>query len=1091
MRQLAAVLGLTLALSVALSGAADAVSIERTYPVGHEPFGVTIDPTDGRIYVANSDTGSSNPGVLSVVVPTSPPCTPTSCGVTSIALGSPPVMSVLDSGLRKLFVTTANRTLTVVDVATQTVVQSIPNAGSLGIAIDEPTHRVYAASQTSLSMVDGETGTVLHTASAGVDDDWWGVALDASAHRVYVTNLDSYAPSLIVRGSDDLSLIGEVPLPERPRLALAVDVERQLVYVGGYAYHGYLYVVDANSLQITNTVDLAAGPTFPLSATLVPSQDRLYLSHASPFGNNSIVVLDLATLQRVQQVTLPWEPGATALHPDGRLYVAGYSVDLLAAVNLTNSAPVIDSVTLSPTQPTKNDVLWTIVTAHDPDGDWLTYSYQWLLNGVTMIDATGPSLDLRVAGHGERGDTITVRVTATDPQGLVAKAPSVSVVVANARPGLTVVLSSATPRPSDVLTASAAATDADGDPVSVTYEWLRNGVVVPGVTTASFDLAAHAAPGDSIVARVTASDGQGGVQVVSKTALVLPSTGSFLYLDSQPGDWVGRGLQQLFIAPNPSFQAWLAPGGDTFRADIGGAKWNVVMSAPIGVPLAVGTYTGAVRSSFRPAGKPGLDVSGDSHGCNTLTGQFTITEIAHSQYDEIMSFDATFEQHCEGGVPALFGRIHIDIPPPTPGVTLPAGAIPVPTSGSFLYMNSQGDYVGQGREHLYTQFDSAVHGDLPIGGSWFSANVTPPNSVAWWSVNIVAPSGGALALGSYIRAARAPFPPAGAPGLSVDGDGRGCNTVNGKFDVDELSYSPRGDLLVFQATFEQHCEGNPSPLFGRIRIENPTWSPGVTLPSGSITVPTSGTFLYLNSEPGEFVGAGLEQLFTSGNSSVTWSFSDSGDFFRGSVVQSTNTWNVDIAAPPGQALTAGSYVKAVRAASRSVGPGLEIRGDGRSCGVIMGKFDVDERSFWPNGELRAFQATFEQQCFGKALFGRFRVEIPAPVELTVTMRADGSVNNKSGVATVSGTLACSRAASVDLYVTVTQVQGKNVTVTGTVIARINCTGSPITWSEAVPADSGAFKAGSATAMWNANVCESGRPCVSAPGTRTVKLSVAK
>ena len=224
---------------------------------------------------------------------------------------------------------------------------------------------------------------------------------------------------------------------------------------------------------------------------------------------------------------------------------------------------------------------------------------------------------------------------------------------------------------------------------------------------------------------------------------------------------------------------------------------------------------------------------------------------------------------------------------------------------------------------------------------------------------------------------------------------------------------------------------------------------------------------------------------------MTWSFSDSGDFFRGAVVQGTRTWNVDIAAPPGQALAAGSYVKAVRAASRSVGPGLEVRGDGRSCGVIKGKFDVDERSSWPNGELRVFQATFEQHCLGRVLSGRIRIEIAPPVELVVTVREEGSVVNKLGVATITGTLACSRAAAVDLAVTLTQVQSRGVTVTGTVTVRIDCAGPAVTWSQAIAPASGGFKAGSSTAMWNATVCEVGRSCVSAPGTRTVKLNLGK
>ena len=178
MRLIGAAFGLALILSAALSSAANAASVVWAYPVGNEPFGVTIDPSDGRIYVANSDGGTNNPGFLSVVDPALS-CSPSSCPLTQIALDSSPTMSVLDRGLGRLFVTTHNRTLTFVDIATQSVVNRIPNAGMLGVAVDEATHHVYAASETSLSMVDGVTGSVLHTATVtpGDNDNWWAVAL--------------------------------------------------------------------------------------------------------------------------------------------------------------------------------------------------------------------------------------------------------------------------------------------------------------------------------------------------------------------------------------------------------------------------------------------------------------------------------------------------------------------------------------------------------------------------------------------------------------------------------------------------------------------------------------------------------------------------------------------------------------------------------------------------------------------------------------------------------------------------------------------------------------------------------------------------
>jgi hypothetical protein len=546
MRQLGVALGLALVLSAVLPGAADAASIERTFFVGNEPFGVTIDPSDGRVYVSNTDRGSNNPGFISVVDSAFPPCPPYPCGLNPIALASPPTMSALDQGLRRLFVTTANRTLTFVDLATQSVVKTIPNAGGLGVAVDEATHHVYAAAITSLSMVDGVTGDILHTASAGPGDSWWAVALDAGAHRVYVTNLDASAPSLVILNSDDLAFVGEVVLPEVPRLALAVDTARQLVYVGGYSALGRLYVVDAVSQQIVNTVDLQIGDTYlyPIWFTLVTAEDRLYISQtqSSPtVSHNSIIVLELATLQVVQQIPLPWQPGQTALHSNGRLYVAGLNASLIAVINLANSAPVLDSVSLAPTSPRTTDVLYSTATAHDADGDALTYSYEWLRNGATIAGATGPTLDLAISGYGDRGDTITLRVTAFDGQTTSALATA-SVVVANTAPTASVALNNTSPTTNEVVTATATSSDADGDARTYTFTWKVNSVVRAIASgpnaSSSLDLSlwGNGDRGETVLVEVVASDGALQSATAGASAVVVNSapTTTVSLSDSSP-----------------------------------------------------------------------------------------------------------------------------------------------------------------------------------------------------------------------------------------------------------------------------------------------------------------------------------------------------------------------------------------------------------------------------------------------------------------------------------------------------------------------------------------------------------------------------
>ena len=44
--------------------------------------------------------------------------------------------------------------------------------------------------------------------------------------------------------------------------------------------------------------------------------------------------------------------------------------------------------------------------------------------------------------------------------------------------------------------------------------------------------------------------------------------------------------------------------------------------------------------------------------CNTLTGRFNVREVVYDTgTDEVLSFAADFEQHCEGAKPALRGSI--------------------------------------------------------------------------------------------------------------------------------------------------------------------------------------------------------------------------------------------------------------------------------------------------------------------------------------------------------------------------------------------------------------------------------------------------
>lgn len=165
-------------------------------------------------------------------------------------------------------------------------------------------------------------------------------------------------------------------------------------------------------------------------------------------------------------------------------------------------------------------------------------------------------------------------------------------------------------------------------------------------------------------------------------ALVGPSLAQStarLQLQSQPGDYIGQGgtFDITYIAPVDTISAQIrrrvagepalllfvldseAPGNQFAHVSFG--------TDALGIPIQPGTYTDAQRADFAGAGHPGLDVSFQNRGANTLTGAFDIEYVTFNpSLTTIQTFKATFEQHAEGAAPALFGTFTYNAVIPEP-----------------------------------------------------------------------------------------------------------------------------------------------------------------------------------------------------------------------------------------------------------------------------------------------------------------------------------------------------------------------------------------------------------------------------------------
>lgn len=150
---------------------------------------------------------------------------------------------------------------------------------------------------------------------------------------------------------------------------------------------------------------------------------------------------------------------------------------------------------------------------------------------------------------------------------------------------------------------------------------------------------------------------------------------TFLSFFGQPGEPISNGLPHNYSPSDLTFSSSISPDHQMFV--FGGVNstenWNLVLAAPSGQELGVGTYEGATR--FPSQDLPGLDFYGDGVGCNQDTGRFQVLEAVYvGTYVE--RFHATFEQNCDNFTPKLFGEIQIVNPPPPSPPTANSTEIP-------------------------------------------------------------------------------------------------------------------------------------------------------------------------------------------------------------------------------------------------------------------------------------------------------------------------------------------------------------------------------------------------------------------------------
>lgn len=441
-------------------------------------------------------------------------------------------------------------------------------------------------------------------------------------------------------------------------------------------------------------------------------------------------------------------------------------------------------------------------------------------------------------------------------------------------------------------------------------------------------------------------------------AISQAATQTILVLNSQPGDYIGQGLQHTFRPPDGTFTVTTTyNSGIQVSFSGSGEFWTLDFGPPSALKFLPNEYEGAQRFPFHSPTRPGMDVSGDGRGCNRDIGRFLLSDIAFNLDGTVARLALDFEQHCEGAIPALYGSVRYNS-----SLTL------APRFG-----------VGNA---------TALKGNVGYSDGNVIVSLSAPNPSPV-TVKYQTADGSAFQGVDYVATTGTMLFPANVTSQTIAIPILGDRLIRGNKTFRLLLSNPSGAAL-----------GDKT---GNVKILDP---------NGPVTV------LSMFGQAGDYISAGsLVQTSADGIFTPSRNF-DKGVNVS---LQNLDGWETDFAAPNNAILTAGTYLNAQRFPFQAAGmPGLSVYGAGRGCNMLTGNFNVTQASYDSSGKVRHFGADFEQHCEGgiPGLFGSVRINsmwrqmsvsdaiidsAGSTATFTLTMNPPNSASASVAFGTVDGT----------------------------------------------------------------------------------------
>lgn len=287
----------------------------RRVSIGIIPGGIAVDDVDGRVFVAGMDEATfpqrDTPELTilntrgEVVKPATPfsacPCAGSSMSLPSVAT---------DSAIHRVYVVMLESVVTF-DAVSGTRLAAVPAnvfgaEGTPSFSVDTVHHRVFAATDTGVTAIDGRTGALIRTINLG--DSERAVAVDGRTNRLFVAEnagcpsgrpSDARGGVTVLDGSTGKQIghvLGSCALP-----LVLMDEPARRVLVGlpnGYSRQLKYGVLDARSGALIRTLVMTSGPGATYSA-VESGTGRIYY-----VTNGAVQILDPRDWQQGRRIVL-------------------------------------------------------------------------------------------------------------------------------------------------------------------------------------------------------------------------------------------------------------------------------------------------------------------------------------------------------------------------------------------------------------------------------------------------------------------------------------------------------------------------------------------------------------------------------------------------------------------------------------------------------------------------------------------------------------------------------------------------------------------------------------------------------------------